>query len=192
MLGRKGRSLKCATCGLSWFQAAVVDEIDLADVLAESKAKETASEMGGGTGGSRVPDTAAIAAITNQALGQSVTASPPPEQGATGGPAAAGAPDAVGGAGASGGPGAAPMTGQSMLDRGNEQQPPPVAGQSMLDEGGAMRGPQAAPAATSLKGEDALTNASGDEALSWLEKEKSDGFEQQVAPDRGWRVWRSR
>ncbi len=34
LLGRKGRSLKCATCGHSWFQAAVIDEIDLADVLA--------------------------------------------------------------------------------------------------------------------------------------------------------------
>lgn len=78
LLGRKGRSLKCATCGHSWFQAAVIDEIDLADVLAETKAKETASEMGGAAakpaaaepmGGSRVPDTAAIAAIANQALG---------------------------------------------------------------------------------------------------------------------------
>jgi predicted Zn finger-like uncharacterized protein len=90
LLGRKGRSLKCATCGHSWFQAAVVDEIDLADVLAETRAKEASSDIGDGaarsapnapvgpTGGSRVPDTAAVAAAANAAL----------QQGASGGPGA--------------------------------------------------------------------------------------------------------
>lgn len=34
LLGRKGLSLKSATCGHPCFQVAVVDEIDLADCLA--------------------------------------------------------------------------------------------------------------------------------------------------------------
>lgn len=159
LLGRKGRSLKCATCGHSWFQAAVVDEIDLADVLAETKAAETASEMGGGgakpasqpakpIGGSSIPDTAAIAAIANEALGT------------TGGPVEKPPSDIPEGA-------------KSLLGDRNTPQPAPIAGQSMLGEQGATGGPQAA----SLGGESMLGEGLedvGDDAISWMEKEGAD------------------
>ncbi|MDG2320225.1 MAG: DUF3426 domain-containing protein [Rhodospirillaceae bacterium] len=71
LLGRKGRSVKCATCGHSWFQAAVIDEIGLVDVLAEP---ESASI------------TQAVAAAANAAMEQGIVAGAPiaPPQGAGG------------------------------------------------------------------------------------------------------------
>ncbi|MFL2771283.1 MAG: zinc-ribbon domain-containing protein, partial [Rhodospirillaceae bacterium] len=46
LLGKKGRSLKCATCSHAWFQTAVVDEIDLAEVLAQAPAAEVGGSKG--------------------------------------------------------------------------------------------------------------------------------------------------
>lgn len=127
LLGRKGRSVKCATCGHSWFQAAVIDEIDLVDVLAESKAAETAKDMGGPQGkppADSPPDVAqsapesasitqAVAAAANAAMEQGIVAGAPtaPPQGSGGSnqgqQGIANAPQAMDG-GARGGHGAAP------------------------------------------------------------------------------------
>jgi len=38
LLGRKGRALKCARCGHSWYQAAQVDSLDLASIMGEDYA----------------------------------------------------------------------------------------------------------------------------------------------------------
>ncbi|MEQ8508711.1 MAG: DUF3426 domain-containing protein [Rhodospirillaceae bacterium] len=146
LLGRKGRSLKCATCGHSWFQAAVVDEIDLADVLAETK-KDASKDMGGAAkktdaaaagptaqaaakpgGGSRTPDTAAVAAAANAAL----------EQGATGGPGSA---------------------------------PPGKATSIASGDDGRHGGPQAAALAGKSMRDQAGATATGEEAISWMEKQ---------------------
>lgn len=127
LLGRKGRIVKCATCGHSWFQAAVIDEIDLVDVLAESKAAETAKDMGGPQGklpADSPPDVAqsapesasitqAVAAAANTAMEQGIVAGAPigPPQGSGGSDQGqqgiANAPQAMDG-GAQGGHGAAP------------------------------------------------------------------------------------
>ena len=129
LLGRKGRSVKCATCGHSWFQAAVIDEIELVDVLAESTAAETAKDMGGPQGrppADSPPDVAqsapesasitqAVAAAANAAMEQGIVAGAPvaPPQGSGGSDLGqqgiATAPQAMDG-GAQGGPaGAAPQ-----------------------------------------------------------------------------------
>ncbi len=88
LIGRKGRSLKCATCGHSWFQSAVVEEIELADVMAENKAAEVSKDMGGPQGGPNVSEAAthtqAVAAAANVAMEQDITSSevaqvPPPK-----------------------------------------------------------------------------------------------------------------
>jgi predicted Zn finger-like uncharacterized protein len=78
LLGRRGRTLKCATCGHGWFQAAVVNEIDLAEVMKESAEAEKPKEFGG-TPSSRknLPDTAAIAAAANEAFTQAFGKPPP-------------------------------------------------------------------------------------------------------------------
>jgi predicted Zn finger-like uncharacterized protein len=68
LLGRRGRTLKCATCGHGWFQSAVVDEIDLADVMNNPADKK--QDIGGNTSRRTVPDTAAIAAAATQAFSQ--------------------------------------------------------------------------------------------------------------------------
>lgn len=146
LLGRKGRSLKCAKCGHSWFQAAVVDEIDLADVFAETK-KDASKDMGGAAkktdaaaagptaqaaakpgGGSRTPDTAAVAAAANAAL----------EQGATGGPGSA---------------------------------PPGKATSIASGDDGRHGGPQAAALAGKSMRDQAGATATGEEAISWMEKQ---------------------
>lgn len=163
LLGRKGRSLKCATCGHSWFQAAIVDEIDLADVLAESKAKETAKDMGG-TPGRRTPDTAAIAAAANEAIGKPTDPSILP-------------PAPSGGLGTAGGPAPKPQSdvpegAKSLLDhRKSEQQQPRGQATSMRDDGGASGGPQAAPLkGQSLKGQSGVDGV-GDEGQSWFDNQ---------------------
>ncbi len=48
LLGKKGRALKCASCGHSWYQAAQVDSLDLASIMgddyaAKAKAKTKAA-----------------------------------------------------------------------------------------------------------------------------------------------------
>ena len=131
LLGRKGRSLKCATCGHSWFQAAVVDEIDLGDVLAESKAaaaavdKDMGGPKGGGGGqrgpevhtaplsGRREPDTQAIAAAANAAL-----------QGISGGPVAQAPPSDI------------PPGAKSILSRNRARSAQNATAPSMRGDGG--------------------------------------------------------
>lgn len=164
LLGRKGRSLKCATCGHSWFQAAIVDEIDLADVIAETKSKDAEKDMGGKAGRRNAPDTAAIAAAANEAIGKPTDPSIPP-------------PTPSGGLGTAGGPAPKPPSdvpegATSLLGhRKNQEQQAPGEATSMLDDGGAMGGPQAAAMeGTSLKGQ-AGAEAIGDDAQSWFENE---------------------
>jgi predicted Zn finger-like uncharacterized protein len=136
LLGRKGRSVKCATCGHSWFQAAVIDEIDLVDVLAESKAAETAKDMGGPQGkppADSPPDVAQSApesASITQAIAAAANAMPSAALPAGAEPGAAGGPGAAGeealsllsgqtaGPGAPGGPGAEGDPGQAGGDSG--------------------------------------------------------------------------
>jgi predicted Zn finger-like uncharacterized protein len=136
LLGRKGRSVKCATCGHSWFQAAVIDEIDLVDVLAESKAAETAKDMGGPQGkppANSPPDVAQSApesASITQAIAAAANAMPSAALPAGAEPGAAGGPGAAGeealsllsgqtaGPGAPGGPGAEGDPGQAGGDSG--------------------------------------------------------------------------
>ena len=136
LLGRKGRSVKCATCGHSWFQAAVIDEIDLVDVLAEPKAAETAKDMGGPQGkppANSPPDVAQSApesASITQAIAAAANAMPSAALPAGAEPGAAGGPGAAGeealsllsgqtaGPGAPGGPGAEGDPGQAGGDSG--------------------------------------------------------------------------
>ena len=37
-LGKKGRSLKCASCGHSWYQTAAVETLDIADIMGQEYA----------------------------------------------------------------------------------------------------------------------------------------------------------
>ena len=46
LLGRKGRSLKCASCGHSWYQTPQVETIDLAEIMGEEYAARARADMG--------------------------------------------------------------------------------------------------------------------------------------------------
>ena len=48
LLGRKGRSLKCASCGHSWYQTPQVETIDLAEIMGEEYAAKAKADMGVG------------------------------------------------------------------------------------------------------------------------------------------------
>ena len=50
LLGKKGRALKCATCQHAWYQAAQVEELDLAAIMGEEYAQKTAAGAGGQPG----------------------------------------------------------------------------------------------------------------------------------------------
>ena len=124
LLGRKGRSLKCATCGHSWFQAAIVDEIDLGDILGDGAA---AQDMGGPKGGKPEQDqsiTQAVAAAANAAMVMSGSDM-----------AAAGAPDVQAAQLGQGGNQGAPQAGNV-----------PPGATSLLDRDDAGQMGQAAPA----------------------------------------------
>ncbi len=127
LLGRRGRTLKCATCGHGWFQAAVVDEIDLADVMNESS-KAAEPKDTGGTPSSRrnVPDTAAIAAAANQAFTQAFGKAPPKPDTPPPPPQPAAQP-------AQQQPPAVPPGAQSIMSRRKDQfQQQPASAQSMM------------------------------------------------------------
>src|SRR5262245_38023787 len=55
LLGRKGRSLKCASCGHSWYQTPQVETIDLAEIMGEEYAAKARADMGVGKPGSAPP-----------------------------------------------------------------------------------------------------------------------------------------
>ena len=46
MLGKKGRALKCASCGHSWYQAAQVESLDLASIMGEAYAAKARAAAG--------------------------------------------------------------------------------------------------------------------------------------------------
>src|SRR5690242_13307321 len=43
LLGKKGRALKCASCGHSWYQAAHVEDLDLAAIMGDDYAQQAAN-----------------------------------------------------------------------------------------------------------------------------------------------------
>ena len=49
VLGKKGRSLKCASCSHSWYQTAQVETLDIADIMGQAYAERARVEMGAGT-----------------------------------------------------------------------------------------------------------------------------------------------
>lgn len=55
LLGRKGRSLKCAICGHSWYQTPQVETIDLAEIMGEEYAAKAKADMGVGQPSSAPP-----------------------------------------------------------------------------------------------------------------------------------------
>jgi predicted Zn finger-like uncharacterized protein len=46
LLGKKGRSLKCASCGHSWYQTPHVETIDLAEIMGQEYAARAKADMG--------------------------------------------------------------------------------------------------------------------------------------------------
>src|SRR5262245_11335009 len=46
LLGKKGRSLKCASCGHSWYQTPHVETIDLAEIMGQEYAAKAKAAMG--------------------------------------------------------------------------------------------------------------------------------------------------
>ena len=46
LLGKKGRALKCASCGHSWYQSAQVDNLDLASIMGEEYAEKAQAAAG--------------------------------------------------------------------------------------------------------------------------------------------------
>src|SRR5437016_2894378 len=48
LLGKKGRSLKCASCGHSWYQTPHVETIDLAEIMGQEYAAKAKAAMGPG------------------------------------------------------------------------------------------------------------------------------------------------
>jgi predicted Zn finger-like uncharacterized protein len=46
LLGKKGRSLKCASCGHSWYQTPHVETIDLAEIMGQEYAARARAAMG--------------------------------------------------------------------------------------------------------------------------------------------------
>ncbi len=49
VLGKKGRSLKCASCSHSWYQTAQVETLDIADIMGQEYAERAGAEMGAGS-----------------------------------------------------------------------------------------------------------------------------------------------
>src|SRR6185369_4992127 len=62
LLGRKGRALKCASCGHSWYQTAQVEQLDLAAVMGEKYVAQAKAAGGGQQRGQAQPVAAAGAA----------------------------------------------------------------------------------------------------------------------------------
>src|SRR6185436_883389 len=48
LLGRKGRALKCASCGHSWYQTAQVEQLDLAEIMGEKYVAQAKAAAAGG------------------------------------------------------------------------------------------------------------------------------------------------
>src|SRR5579862_2583325 len=46
LLGKKGRSLKCASCGHSWYQTPHVETIDLAEIMGQEYAARAKADRG--------------------------------------------------------------------------------------------------------------------------------------------------
>src|SRR4051812_45416930 len=46
LLGKKGRALKCASCGHSWYQSAQVEDLDLAAIMGADYAQSAAAAAG--------------------------------------------------------------------------------------------------------------------------------------------------
>src|SRR4051812_46089196 len=92
LLGRKGRALKCATCGHAWYQTAQVGELDLAAVMGDQYAAQrdhvqaAAARTAAGAGAANI---AAGAAAQARAAGQR-----PQQPGAMGAPGQAAGPAA--------------------------------------------------------------------------------------------------
>ena len=46
LLGKKGRALKCASCGHSWYQTAQVESMDIASIMGEEYAAQAQAAAG--------------------------------------------------------------------------------------------------------------------------------------------------
>ncbi len=70
LLGKKGRALKCASCGHSWYQAAQVDSLDLASIMGNDYAAKAKAAAGSKMRNERLP--------AGQAAPQRAPQGPPP------------------------------------------------------------------------------------------------------------------
>src|ERR1700742_1418089 len=69
LLGKKGRALKCASCGHAWYQTAQVEQLDLAEIMGEkyvADVKEAANQQRAkAAAGAPAPQRAVAAAPAN-------------------------------------------------------------------------------------------------------------------------------
>jgi predicted Zn finger-like uncharacterized protein len=135
LLGKKGRSLKCASCGHSWYQTAQVETLDIADIMGQDYAERAKAVMSGVVaqkspmpGQGALPPGAQAPQMQQGPRG--------PNQPMVGAPMPNSAQSMM--AGGAGGvqPQAAPMAGQSWFQgqRGNQMPGGPQAGRSMMQQ----------------------------------------------------------
>ena len=164
LLGRKGRALKCASCGHSWYQTAQVESMDLASIMGEEYA--TKAQAAAGIPRMRSAVSAAAAgrsAAVPGSMARMAAAAPPPARP----PLPGGAVSMMGGGKPSMAAGARNAPGAQAASGG--QRPNPVtaalSGQSMRGQAGAGTGTVGAQAALSLMhskgGGSAVPNAVG-------------------------------
>ena len=81
LLGRKGRALKCASCGHSWYQTAQVESMDLASIMGEEYAAQAQAAAGLPRMRSAVSAAAASrSAAVPSGMARMAPAAPPPAE----------------------------------------------------------------------------------------------------------------
>ena len=66
LLGKKGRALKCASCGHAWYQSAQIEDLDLAAIMGEDYAAAQNAAAAPGKIRSEMSSAAAVAAAAKQ------------------------------------------------------------------------------------------------------------------------------
>ncbi|MBL8631361.1 MAG: zinc-ribbon domain-containing protein [Rhodospirillaceae bacterium] len=156
LLGKKGRSLKCASCGHSWYQTAQVETLDIADIMGQEYAERAKAVMSGVVQQKAPLPQAGAAGAAGAQAAQMAQGARGPMAPMAGAPVPGSAQSVMGGAPGAGQVQAAPMAAQSWFQgqRGNNQMPGgPQAARSMMQQGpmGQQPGmPPGAPGATGM------------------------------------------
>lgn len=168
LLGKKGRSLKCASCGHSWYQTSQVETLDIADIMGQEYAERARIEMGAVPARPSAASATAAPQMGRGPAGPQAQAAVKP--GVAGAPTMQQGPVSLRQGAVAGAPQAGPAQGQSWY-QGQQGAPGAPAGQSPQSlMPGAVGGPGAMPQAARAIAPGAIggPGAPGDRAgLAW-------------------------